>query len=237
MMLSITARGAHRMATTGAGVQRFVALIAALALAGCMSAKAIPPAPGDCATIRLWSNGWHASLALPAETFSEDHPLRTLFPDKRYFLIGWGARDFYMTEQAGVLEGIKAVLPPTRSAIHIIAGDAPVEDALWRPRHLMEFAVSQSALSAMQEKIAASLDYDEAGAPVIVGEGRVAGASYFLASKGGFHLFSMCNHWTARRLGEAGVPVNAGISFTAAGLFNAVERLAPPSCPESGEHF
>ena len=212
-------------------LHRLVCLFAAMFLGACGSIPSAPPSAGDCMTIRLWSNGWHANLALPAEIFSEEHPVRTLFPDARYFLIGWGERDFYMATDAGFWKGLKAIVPPSPSVVHVIAADAPVEDTLWRPRELAVFAISQSGAKQMADGIARSLAYDEGGAPIMLGPGRVAGASYFLAARGNFHLFNMCNHWTARRLREAGVPVRAGISFTAGGLMSAIRRKTSPSCP------
>ncbi|MEO1242834.1 MAG: DUF2459 domain-containing protein [Pseudomonadota bacterium] len=183
-------------------------------------------------TVRLWSNGWHANLALPADVFNEAHPVRTLFPDAQYFLIGWGERDFYMATDAGFWKGLKAIVPPSPSVVHVIAADTPVEDTQWRPRDLVQFAISQAGAEQIADGIAKSLSYDETGTLIIVGEGRVAGASHFLAAKGNFHLFNMCNHWTARRLREAGVPVRAGISFTAPGLVSAIRRKTLPSCPD-----
>lgn len=182
-------------------------------------------------TIRLWSNGWHANVALPADVFDERHPLRTLFPGKQYFLIGWGARDFYTSENAGVLEGLKAIIPPTPPAIHVIAGDRPVEESLWPPQDMVEIAISEKGVRAMGEQMSAFLSSDVTGAPIVVGEGRVAGASYFLAAKGNFHLFNMCNQWTARLLRDAGVPLNPAFSFTASGLLRAAERTMPATCP------
>ncbi len=206
-------------------------VLAAMCLAACASAPGPPPTAGDCMTMRLWSNGWHTSLALPAEVFSDEHPLRTLFPEARYFLIGWGERDFFMATDAGFWKGLKAIVPPSRSAIQVIAAADPVEDTLWRPSDLAQFAVSRFGAERMAEEIAARIMRDENGAPVILSEGRVPGASYFLAARGGFHLFNMCNHWSARRLREAGVRVNTGLAFTAGGLIAAARRNAPASCP------
>lgn len=209
-------------------------LSCALLLTACASAPGAPPTEGDCMTIRLWSNGWHANIALPAEAFEDGHPVRTLFPDARYFLIGWGERDFYMADDAGLWKGLKAIIPPSPSVVHIIAAEAPVEDRLWPPSDLAEFAISESGARRMTAGIAASLAYDEEGALITLSEGRVANSSLFLAATENFHFFNMCNHWTARRLREAGVPLRSGISFTAPALMKAVRRKAPASCPFSG---
>lgn len=210
---------------------RLIVLAAAVVLAACASPPAPPPTAGDCTTVRLWSNGWHANLSLRADILKEEHPLRRLFPDAEYFLIGWGERGFYMAEDAGIWKGVKAILPPSPSVLQVMAGEAPLEETVWRPHELQEFAVSRTGAEQMAAAIARSLTYDKKGELVILGGGRVQGASYFLASNASFHLFNMCNHWTARRLREAGVPVSPAVSFTASGLMAAVRRKTEESCP------
>ncbi len=214
-------------------LRRLIGLMAIICLCACETMPSAPPSADDCLTIRLWSNGWHANLALPVDVFNEDHPIRTLFPDARYFLIGWGERDFYIARKAGFWKGLKAIIPPSRSVVHIIAAATPVEESLWPPRDLATLAISKSRAEQLARGIAESLTYDERGMPIILGQGRVAGASYFLAANGNFHLFNMCNHWTAKRLREAGVPVRPLISFTASGLMRAIRRKTSPSCPVS----
>lgn len=200
-------------------------------LSACAGRIGPPPSEGDCITARLWSNGWHANLALPASAFEDDHPFRELFPDAEYFLVGWGERGFYMAEDAGFFKGLAAILPPSPSVMQVIANETPVEESLWRPRDLVEFAMSETGAKRMTDEIAAGLAYGPDGAPVVLASGRVEGASMFVASTGSFHLFNMCNHWTARRLREAGVPVHPALSFTAPGLMRAVERKSPKKCP------
>lgn len=208
-----------------------IAAACAAFLSACASQPGPPPTQGDCLTVRLWSNGWHANLALPAAAFEEDHPFRKLFPEAEYFLVGWGERGFYMAEDAGFFKGLAAIIPPSSSVVQLIADEKPVEENLWRPRDLVEFAISETGARRMTEEIAESLAYGPDGAPIALGEGRVADASLFLASTGNFHLFNMCNHWTAKRLREAGVRVHPAISFTAPGLMRAVKRKTQNACP------
>lgn len=210
---------------------RLLRLCIVLLLSACASAPVSPPTASDCLTIRLWSNGWHANLAMPADALNEDHPLRALFPEADYFLIGWGERDFYMAMNAGFWKALKAIIPPSPSVMQVIAADEPVENALWPGSDLVEVAISRAGAERLAEGLARSLAYDDAGVPIILDDGRVTGASYFLAARPNFHLFNMCNHWAAKRLQEAGLPVTARISFTAPGLLNAVRRKTPPSCP------
>lgn len=165
-----------------------------------------------------------------AEHFEEGHPLRALFPDARYFLIGWGERDFYIAQDPGPWKALKAIIPPSPSVIHVIVNDKPVERTVWRGEAIT-LAISESGAQRLAQEIAEALQYGETGAPIVLEEGRVEGQSAFLAARGDFHLFNMCNHWTARRLREAGAPVHASISFTAGGLTRAVRHKMARSCP------
>ncbi|GAB4525561.1 MAG: DUF2459 domain-containing protein [Amphiplicatus sp.] len=213
---------------------RLACLAALFLAAACASPPGPPPTPGDCAMIRLWSNGWHVNLAIRAELFSDENPVRALFPEARYFLIGWGERDFYMAEDAGFWKGLKAAIPPGPAVMQVIANDAPVEETIWPGRTVATLALSETGARRLAQSIGAYVMREETGAPIVLGRGRIADKSVFLAARGNFHLFNMCNHWTAARLREAGVPVRARISFTAGGLMRAAKRKAPTSCPAEG---
>ncbi len=207
------------------------------ALAGLLSALTVtacatppPPAPGptaeDCVTLRLSSNGFHTNIAMPAALFPPDNPIRQHFPDDDWFLIGWGDSDYYIDPDPGIGQAIVAALWPTSSTLHVIAHHAPVEDTIWRGENV-EFGVSRAGADRLVQDITATLSLDARGEPVILAEGRVAESSLFFAAEPSFHLFYMCNHWSAARLRDAGLPVQAWWSFTAPGLMNAVRNKAP----------
>jgi uncharacterized protein (TIGR02117 family) len=206
-------------------------VLALCLVSACASPKAPPPTPGDCTTIRLWTNGFHVNLAMGAELFEEAHPLRKLFPDATHFLIGWGERDFYIAAEAGVWLALKAITPPSPAVMQVIAAGEPVEDRIWPGRDVVTIAISETGAKALARSIADHVKYDDNGEPIVLARGRVEGGSLFLAARGGFHLFNMCNHWTAARLREAGIPVSARISFTAGGLMRAAKRKTEAECP------
>lgn len=184
-------------------------------------------------TVTVWSNGWHTNIALPADAMEADHPLRTLFPEAGHFLIGWGERDFYLDEDPGFWTGLDAIIPPSPSVMQVIAADEPVEERIWRGEETVKVALSRTGRARLAREIGETLALDEAGAPVIVQGGRVEGTSLFLEARPGFHLFHMCNHWTAARLGAAGVKLRPSLAFHAPWLMGALKRNAPQSCPPS----
>ena len=136
-----------------------------------------------------------------------------------------------MDESPGVWKGVSAALPPSPSVLHAVAVETSMDALQWRGGDVVEFALSQAGAGAIARSITDSLRRDDNGDAVLLGEGRVAGRSVFLADSDNFHLFHMCNHWTAARLKEAGLPLSARVSFTAPALLRAVRRVAPPACP------
>jgi hypothetical protein len=219
--------------------------LSALGLASCVAgagsgADVAAPSAGDCVAIKVWSNGFHTSLALPGEAFGADHPLRQAFPDESYFLVGFGERGYYQKEDPSPADAIRAASFSNPGVLHVIAANEPVEERVWRPTEMRSVVVSREGLAAIAAGVAESIALapaEEGGepAPVVVGVGRVAAgeraSSLFLEARDRFHLFHMCNHWTAERLAEAGVPIAPGGMFRADPLLKAVEQEALEACP------
>lgn len=201
-----------------------------LAAAACATPAPRAPAADDCAIVRLWSNGWHTNFSFEADLLAPDDPLRAAHPEARFFLVGWGERDFYMAGDAGFWKGFKAIVPPSPAVMQVFAGEDRVEDKAWPGTDLAPMALTRGEAERLARAVSHSLRLDETGAPVPLGEGRISGQSRFYAARGNFHLFNMCNHWSARRLKEAGLPMRALISFTAPALMDAARRKTARSC-------
>jgi uncharacterized protein (TIGR02117 family) len=182
--------------------------------------------PGDCVDIGLWSNDWHTSFALAADALPPDHPLRRFMPQARYFLIGWGDSDFYRSDGSDLLLGLKALLPGGATVVHVIGASRPVEET-FQPAEMIHAGVSHAGAAQLAQALSGSLRLDANGDVIPVGPGQHGVQSRFLAGRGEFDLFNVCNHWTARALRRAGVDVQAAFAYRGDWLTAQVRRKAP----------
>lgn len=204
------------------------AMALALALFGC-AAPAATPRPlqaGDCFEVAVWSNGVHTSLSIPAEALPPDHPFRRLYPEARHLLIGWGDAAFYRSDGTDWRLGLRALIPPSPSAVHVLASDTPAE-TWFTPTEAPRFGIDRAGAVELSRFLAQALETGADGAPKVLSEGQVPGASVFLAGREGFHAFNVCNHWTARALRAAGLDVRG--AWSAEAVKRQVRGL--PRCP------
>ncbi len=183
---------------------------------------------GDCVAVGIWSNDWHTSFSLAAEVLPPDHPLRRLYPRARYFLVGWGDADFYRSDGTDIGLGLKALLPGGATVVHVIAASRPAEES-FIPADLVEIGVSHAGAARLASALSDSLTLDPSGAAIQIAEGQHGPMSRFLAGRGAFDLFTVCNQWTARTLRRAGVNVNAAFVYRGDWLTRQLRKQAP-SC-------
>jgi hypothetical protein len=79
---------------------------------GCTSTQAEQPYTGwapRTEAIYVVSGGWHTELGLPLEALSGHLvALKSAFPTARYLVFGWGARDYYMAQNPGIGDLLRA---------------------------------------------------------------------------------------------------------------------------------
>lgn len=152
----------------------------------------------------------------------EAWPARSDMPEAQYLELGWGDREYYVRPDAGVLLGLRALLWPTTSAIHVVGFRRAIA-AEFPKSEIIELRVSAAGFERMVAFVAASHERDAAGRGIFLAPGQRPG-SRFYASQRPFHLFETCNTWVAHALREAGAPVEPPI--TAEGL---MRQLRPSS--------
>lgn len=204
-----------------------LALVALWGWTGTRPSLGAPKATaGDCVDIGLWSNGWHTSYSIPADILPADHPIRRLYPQARWFLIGWGDSGFYRSDGTDIALGLRSLLPGGETVMHVIASRRPVEEH-FIPAELARIGLSREGAAQLATRLRDSLDLDADGNARIVAPGQHGAASKFLAARGEFDLFQVCNHWTARGLRRAGVDVNAAFVYRGAWLTGPAQKKAP----------
>lgn len=190
-------------------------LIVALYLGSAVVGGLIPGrgadlAAGDDVQIGLLYGPIHVDFLLPAtpETrtaldFAREGGVRVDGADVGYFIVGWGARDFYTTtpEWADL---------SARATLRAVTGDASVlrVDTVWTGiafDAVPQISLSQAQYSALLAEIAATARAPARGLEV---QGHRA-TSGFVEAEGRFHVFRTCNTWVGRSLRRAGVPLGA----------------------------
>lgn len=192
------------------------------------------PSADDCVTIRMWSNGYHSDIGIPADMLDANHPLRQLFPEARSLLIGWGERAFYYSDGTDLWLGLNAILPPSPSTMHVVDG-AEQGARYLGPQEGASFAISREGAAALAQMLTNALELDASGAVRVLSEGKVVGRSRFLAARDNFHLFHVCNHWMARALRTAGIDVNTRDKWLARPLIRQARARTPAACPAAME--
>jgi uncharacterized protein (TIGR02117 family) len=210
-------RAVRRVVTT------FAVLLIGLLLVAVVTARsgdpAIFPAKGDDAvTVHLVSHGYHSGLVLPraalaAEAGARGHSalinVAARFAAYDAIEVGWGDEHFYRhVPTAAALEwrlALQALFRPgNASVLHVVGLPAPARQ-VFPVSDIMALRLSREGFERLLAALETSFAKDVQSRPVHLGPG-IYGPSLFYRAIGEFHLFNVCNHWTARLLDVAGVP-------------------------------
>lgn len=194
----------------GAVVLGLALYFGAAGLGGLIPGRAAEIAPGADVQIGLLYGQIHVDFLLPATPrtrtalgFARAGGVAVDDPGVGYFIVGWGARDFYtMTPQWADLSA--------RATWRAISGDASVLRVDTTSPHIFFDQVPQISLSSAQytallDQIAATAAPSATGLEV---QGHRA-TSGFVEARGRFHIFRTCNTWVGRVLRASGVPMGA----------------------------
>ena len=155
-----------------------------------------------------------------ADLPNRDWPGLKDFPQARYLEFGWGDAAYYQAPDPTLGVTIAAVFWPTPTVMEVVPWQVIAENA--EDSETLVLHVSDAELQA----IARSID-DSFVQPIsATGNGyRVAaGRALFYHARGKFHMFRMCNRWTAERLQLAGCSVRPRMIMTAAQAITAAKR-------------
>ena len=167
--------------------------------------------------------GWHTGVLVAAADWP-NQSWRVLkdFPDADYLEFGWGDELYYQAETETPWLGSRAALWPTSSVVHVIGLDAPVI-ASAHADEIVDVRVSADRLQTLASGIESELADDHASGPEI----RSAPTpNRFYKAKRSFYFPRMCNWWIAKRLQEAGCPIEPWSVVTAGRVIREARGFA-----------
>jgi len=207
----------------------YILLLCFLSLAACATSTNELHMGNDmhsAKTIYLVSHGWHAGIVVQRVDIPDNlWPETKNFVNAKYIEVGWGDQEYYQTPEAHLGIGIKAILWPTNSVLHIAGFNQPV--ASYFP--LSEVIVVQISVTGFERMIRyiAASHYKNtnelAAQPIAKG---LYGNSQFYSSNETYHIFNTCNVWTAKALQAAGCSTHPVVTVTAERLFSQVRSFA-----------
>lgn len=173
----------------------------------------------DAVLVYLVSNGFHSGLVLPRPTANAVAIRRSTtavravmnrFAHYDWVEAGWGDDRFYRdVPTAASFDwrlALRALFRPGNASVLHIVGIEGDPRAVFAGSDLVQIRLSPEGFSKLIEGLDRTFGRDAAGDPEDLGPG-LYGPSLFYRARGTFSLFNLCNHWTARMLGLAGVPV------------------------------
>lgn len=178
-----------------------------------------PAKAGEGVIIHLVSNGYHTGLVLPRsdvasvagqEGRSSLIAVAARFGHYDWIETGWGEDAFYR-EVPTVASlnwrlALRALFRPGNASVMHVVGIEGDPLGPYRGADVMRIELSGTGFAKLLAGIEASFARQPDGQPEVLGQG-LYGPSLFYRAIGTFNLVNLCNHWTARRLGDAGLPV------------------------------
>lgn len=175
-------------------------------------------------TIYLVSHGWHTGIVVPRRGLPKEFwPGETDFSEEEFLEFGWGDAGFYQAEKSPFWEALKAAILPSTAVLHVVGFTEPVAE-FFPASGVVSIELKRDALYGLARFLDQSIVKRGDGAVTPMGPG-LYGRSHFYEAHGKYTLFNNCNHWVARGLQSAGLPIDPGDAMTAASVFEQAQGV------------
>lgn len=196
-------------------------LVAVIAVSGIRfgDRALFPSDEPDAVPVYVVSNGFNSGLVLPRPVANAIALRRSTkavgavmirFAHYDWVEAGWGDDRFYRdVPTAASFDwrlALRALFRSGNASVLHIVGIEGDPRGVFKGSDLVQVRLSPEGFGRLIERLDHTFARGATGEPEDLGPG-LYGPSLFYRATGTFSLFNLCNHWTARMLGVAGVPV------------------------------
>ncbi|MEX0647054.1 MAG: DUF2459 domain-containing protein [Balneolaceae bacterium] len=168
------------------------------------------------------SHGWHVGIAMESSFIRDklqDHPE---MPEAAILKFGWGDNRYYPHSSPGFGFLVRAGLWPTRSVLHVVGIDIPIE-RYFTNSDIIKIQVSEEGVEELARFIAERFRTDENGRMQFSDEGLYTNSAFFEAN-GYYYLPKTSNTWTARALRKTGYPITPFYAVTSGNVVRQARK-------------
>lgn len=198
----------------------------ALLLSACVGPiKGLYPPEPDSEVNRIYvvRQNWHTGIAIRRSDIPPAlWPQIRDFPDVEYLEVSWGDAEYYPAPDPTLRMLLKAALVPSRSVLHVVGFDGPVEE-YFRFSDIVEITLSEAGFKQLCRFIAQT--YAITGNGVDGSKEGLSLNSRFYPAQPKFHIFRTCNNWVAQALRSAGCPITTPYAITAGNVIRQTSKF------------
>lgn len=199
-------------------------LVLVLFFAGCAGpVPSLYPDDDDKRPIPVYviSHGWHVGLAIESRHIKPALPSHEKIPDATHLKFGWGDHRYYTNSDAGFWLMLRAALLPTRSVLHVVGINRPV-DHYFPNSTIVKIMVTEEGADRLAGYI--SDHFNRVGTRAqVAADGLYAGSVFFEATES-YYFPRTSNKWTARALRKTGFPITPFYAITSGNVLHQAKK-------------
>ncbi len=162
--------------------------------------------------VYILSHGWHVGIAIESRHILDKIPEHDQFPLTEFLKFGWGDNKYYPHQDPGFGLLLRAALLPTRSVLHVVGIDIPIEN-FFTGSDIIKVKVTEDGINKLAEFIAGRFRLDDQNNITFVADGYYRNSAFFEAT-GRYFIPKTSNTWTARALRQTGAPITPVYAVT-----------------------
>lgn len=206
-------------------MKRLIPILTAIFFTGCLSpVTELYPEDEELRPIEMYlvSHGWHVGIAVESSAIEHKLPEHERMPSAQYLKFGWGDGRYYTDSDAGFWLLLRAAMLPTRSVIHIVGIDMPI-DRYFSASDVIKIKISEEGADHFAEFVRDRFRLDDDGEVVFAADGLYSNSAFFNAT-GRYYLPKTSNTWTARALRQTGYPITPIYSLTSGNVIQQARK-------------